>query len=196
MESAASKETIELDTSLSETSGDPPADAANRELAEAQESEVAGQATKQTANEERGMPGEKPRSSSTNDAKLVDHKSTEDISLASGSKSRPISSCTIWMGSSSGSQESSKMDELEETDLLKRDGIAIVYNPLIPNDVVPDFDPFGISTWRLQMDRDETEKLLTVAEVCLSKIAKYGQRSLSGTFRLISLRARKRLGGC
>ncbi len=58
------------------------------------------------------------------------------------------------------------MDELEEQDLLKRDGIAIVYNPLIPNDsAIPDFDPMEISTWAMSMTEDETSKLLSVAEV-------------------------------
>lgn len=57
------------------------------------------------------------------------------------------------------------MDDLQEEDLLKRDGIAIVYNPLIPNDAVPGFDPLEIGTFILRMDRDKTEKLLAVSEV-------------------------------
>ncbi len=65
-----------------------------------------------------------------------------------------LKASTIWIGSSSTTDDadevSSVMDELEEQDLLKRDGIAIVYNPLIPNDsAIPDFDPMEISTWAM-----------------------------------------------
>ena len=71
------------------------------------------------------------------------------------------------MGSSSGEQDgqSALLENIETQDLLHRDGIAIVYNPLIPNDAVPGFDPMAVSTWSFSLERDETEKVLKVAEV-------------------------------
>ncbi|TDL24273.1 FabD/lysophospholipase-like protein [Rickenella mellea] len=146
-------------TSRAVASSDPDADAANRALAETQEKELAEQTTKQSESQGKGMPGEESRK---------DISSAEDKTEGNPT-SRTMSACTIWMGSSTGSQESSKMDELEEQDLLKRDGIAIVYNPLIPNDVVPNFDPLGISTFKTQMDRVEVEKLLKVSEANFSE---------------------------
>jgi cytosolic phospholipase A2 len=49
--------------------------------------------------------------------------------------------------------------------LAERDGIGIVYMPLVPNAVAPGWDPSTISTWRREMDAGETEKLLAVAKV-------------------------------
>jgi phospholipase A2 len=57
------------------------------------------------------------------------------------------------------------MESLEEQDLLNRDGIAIVYNPLVPNEnVAPGFDPMSVSTWVVRLDKEEAEKLGKVAE--------------------------------
>lgn len=71
------------------------------------------------------------------------------------------------MGSSTGEQASSRLEDIEAEDLAKRDGIAIVYNPLIPNDMVPGFDPMSVSTWSFSMPKEESEKLLKVSEVRL-----------------------------
>lgn len=78
---------------------------------------------------------------------------------------RPIASCSIWIGSSQDADTESRFEELSEDELAKRDGIGIVYMPLIPNINVPGLDPTLISTWRREMDPEETEKLLTVAKV-------------------------------
>lgn len=61
----------------------------------------------------------------------------------------------------------SNFDELTDEELAQRDGIGIVYMPLIPNSTAaPGWDPSVISTWRREMDPDETNKLLDVAKVC------------------------------
>ena len=79
---------------------------------------------------------------------------------------RPIVSCSIWIGSSQdGDADQSRFEDLSEDELVKRDGIGIVYMPLVPNPNVPGLDPTLISTWRREMDPEETEKLLTVAKV-------------------------------
>ena len=123
---------------------------ANRTLAEAQETEATDQAHKIDRRSEAALPGE-------------GHDSQESPS----SNVRKMSSCTIWMGSSSGEQggQSALLENIETRDLMQRDGIAIVYNPLIPNDAVPGFDPMAVSTWSFSLERDETEKVLKVAEV-------------------------------
>jgi phospholipase A2 len=49
---------------------------------------------------------------------------------------------------------------------MRRDGIGIVYMPLVPNESkVPGFDPFIVSTWRRELAPEESQKLLDVAEV-------------------------------
>ena len=86
--------------------------------------------------------------------------------------SQPLSTCEVWIGSStSGDEVSARLDDLDEAALLRRDGIAVVYIPLMPNDRrVPGFDPFNISTWRREVSPDESQKLLDVAEVSSASI--------------------------
>lgn len=73
----------------------------------------------------------------------------------------------MWIGSSNTSDEASaRLDDLDEAALLSRDGISVVYIPLMPNERrVPGFDPFSISTWRREVTRDESQNLLDIAEV-------------------------------
>lgn len=84
---------------------------------------------------------------------------------------RATSPNTIWIGSSSvpSSSTSSLVESLEEQDLLQRDGIAIIYNPLVPNEnAVPNFDPMDVSTWVVRMDKEEAKLLARVSEVSVS----------------------------
>ena len=69
-----------------------------------------------------------------------------------------------------------KLEKLEEEDLMRRDGIAIVYNPLIPNDVAPGFDPMDVSTWLFSMEKKDSEKLLKVAEVSARIAPQFGTK--------------------
>ena len=80
---------------------------------------------------------------------------------------QPLQAVSIWIGSSKDSDaEQSRFDDLTEEELAERDGIGIVYIPLIPNaSIAPGWDPGTISTWRREMDPGETEKLLAVAKV-------------------------------
>ena len=75
--------------------------------------------------------------------------------------------CEVWIGSSESNElDSSRLDDLDEEALLKRDGIGIVYIPLGPNEArVPGFDPFVISTWRREVTAEESQALLDVSEV-------------------------------
>ncbi|KAI0666447.1 FabD/lysophospholipase-like protein [Trametes maxima] len=118
-------------------------DTANLKLAQTQESALAKQTDKAGATEQRGMPEEtKPPSRGQ------------------------LNTCEVWIGSSKTSNEiSARLDDLDEAALLQRDGIAVVYIPLMPNESrVPGFDPFSISTWRREVSEEESQRLLDVAE--------------------------------
>lgn len=75
--------------------------------------------------------------------------------------------CEVWIGSSKTSDNDPlRLDELDEKALSHRDGIGIVYMPLIPNEKsVPGFNPFSVSTWRRELTPTESQNLLDVAEV-------------------------------
>ncbi|KAG8747162.1 hypothetical protein FRC10_002211 [Ceratobasidium sp. 414] len=84
------------------------------------------------------------------------------------------SSAYVWIGSSTDSGPS-RIDKLDEEDLASRDGIGIVYMPLIRNEEAQRrhgghlWDPMHISTWRFELQREETDRLLTTAEGWSSK---------------------------
>ena len=95
-----------------------------------------------------------------------------DLPEGAAPASQTLSTCEVWIGSSrSEDGASARIDELDEAALLQRDGIAVVYIPLMPNDRrVPGFDPYSISTWRREVSPDESQKLLDVAEVSSASI--------------------------
>ncbi|KAI0354075.1 FabD/lysophospholipase-like protein [Trametes cingulata] len=141
------------DEGAAETSRVPPfeassPDVANLKLAQTQESALAKQTDKQGSTERRDMPKEEPKSPSRTQ----------------------YTSCEVWIGSSKSADEvSARLDDLDEAALLQRDGIAVVYIPLMPNERrVPGFDPFSISTWRREVAPEESEKLLCVAQANFS----------------------------
>lgn len=74
----------------------------------------------------------------------------------------------MWIGSSQSTEvDSSRLDDLDEEALLQCDGIGVVYIPLSPNERrMPGFDPAVISTWRREVQPEESQALLDVAEVC------------------------------
>ncbi|KAI0655037.1 FabD/lysophospholipase-like protein [Cubamyces menziesii] len=140
------------DEGAAQTSRVPPfeastPDTANMKLAQTQESALAKQTDKQGSTERREMPQD-------------DEKRTSDFPPS-------LSSCEVWIGSSQStdSEVSARLDDLDEAALLRRDGIAVVYIPLMPNERrVPGFDPFSISTWRREVSQEESQCLLDVAE--------------------------------
>lgn len=150
----------------------------NRRLARSQESEVTEQATRQESIEkkDRQIPkgesltqAEVEAKDASSDSSKDDVTFEADTSLDFGS-SRPISSCSIWIGSSKDSDaQQSRFEDLTEEELVQRDGIGIVYMPLVPHPSVPGLDPSLISTWRRELDAEETDRLLTVAKVRSSR---------------------------
>jgi phospholipase A2 len=134
---------------------------ASRRLAETQESEVKEQASRQRDIQSKGRGI--PKSTIDTQADVESTSSGEGSLIGTG---HPIASCSIWIGSSRGAEaDQSSFEGLSEEDLVKRDGIGIVYMPLVPNPKVPGLDPTLISTWRREMDPEETDKLLTAAKV-------------------------------
>ncbi|KAI0699790.1 FabD/lysophospholipase-like protein [Cerioporus squamosus] len=138
------------DEGAAETSGVPQyeastPDTANLKLAQTQESALAKQTDKTGTTERRDIPQDETDTSA---------------------RQRALSTCEVWIGSSSTSDEvSARLDDLDEAALLAKDGISVVYIPLMPNERrVPGFDPFSISTWRREVARGESQNLLDVAE--------------------------------
>ncbi|KAG8721649.1 hypothetical protein FRC08_011577 [Ceratobasidium sp. 394] len=102
------------------------------------------------------------------------------------------SSAYVWIGSSTDSGPS-RVDELDEEDLASRDGIGIVYMPLIRNEEAQRrhggdiWDPRHISTWRFELQREETDRLLTTAEMNF----KDGHQKIVRVMRVMWMRRRK-----
>ncbi|KAH8099985.1 FabD/lysophospholipase-like protein [Cristinia sonorae] len=144
------------------------ANAANLKLAHSQESALAAQTDKQESTEGRDMP------------RAASGTSTRDA---------PLSACEVWIGSSRSTEtESSRLDELDEAALLRRDGIGVVYIPLAPNEQkVPGFDPFSISTWRREVTQDESQSILDVAEANFSE----SREKIVKLLRVIWMRKRR-----
>ncbi|CAE6471750.1 unnamed protein product [Rhizoctonia solani] len=101
------------------------------------------------------------------------------------------SSAYVWIGSSIDNG-SSRVDNLEEEALASRDGIGIVYMPLIPNEEAQRrhggglWHPLDISTWRLELQREETDKLLTTAEMNF----KDGHQKIARVLKVMWIRKR------
>lgn len=102
------------------------------------------------------------------------------------------SSAYVWIGSSTDAGPS-RVDKLDEEDLASRDGIGIVYMPLVPNEEAQRrhggdlWDPMHISTWRFELQREETDKLLTTAEMNF----KDGHQKIVRVLRVMWMRRRK-----
>ena len=154
-------------------SSNSAADAANFRLSQDQESALAEQADRHMSTATREVPsGMFGMLLSWNgkmfDRLLVTFVACECLAASKiSARSAALSACEVWIGSSSSSEaESSRLDELDEEALLRRDGIGVVYIPLAPNErKVPAFDPCSVSTWRTEVTTDESQSILDVAEV-------------------------------
>ena len=120
---------------------------------------------------------------------------------------RPLASCEVWIGSSeSNPADSSRLDDLDEAALLRRDGIGVVYIPLAANEArVPGFDPSVVSTWRREVTAEESQALLDVAEVNASLFSHGSGLERKKKTRVLNERllcrqtlrtAERRLSGC
>jgi phospholipase A2 len=76
----------------------------------------------------------------------------------------------IWIGSSQPTSSSKVSDSDTEEELAFRDGIGIVYIPLVTSSMASNPGEL-VSTWRLELKQEETEGLLDVAKVCLMNVS-------------------------
>lgn len=171
----------------------------NRKLAEAQEGQIAGQQQKQKETDERGLPHSPSRASNKDDSsksppQATTPQSSEASTMAQSnllsSSTPPHSSAHLWIGTSStdgAALSSSQASELDEEALASHDGIGIIYFPLVPNKAVPDFDPLSVSTWRFDLQREESDKLIAVARANV----KGGEEMVVKVLRAMWLRKRK-----
>ncbi|QRV94152.1 phospholipase [Ceratobasidium sp. AG-Ba] len=175
---------------------------ANERIASTKEADIVGQAshqqathapmgdtssTKSQSSPSNGVPeeaGSQPEGQAGSDSKRTPDNEPEN-------DGKP-SSAYVWIGSSTDAGPS-RVDKLDEEDLASRDGIGIVYMPLIPNEEARRrhggnlWDPMHISTWRLELQREETEKLLTTAEMNF----KDGHQKIVRVLRVMWMRRRK-----
>ncbi|EMD34109.1 hypothetical protein CERSUDRAFT_86863 [Gelatoporia subvermispora B] len=135
-----------------ERAGNPSSaeEASNVKLARTQESALAKQTDKQEMTERRNLP-----------------EATDE----GQPRAPPLSTCEVWIGSSRADETAScRLDDLDEETLLRRDGLGVVYIPLMPNDrAAPGFDPFVVSTWRREVSSTESDQLLTVSAANFSE---------------------------
>lgn len=148
---------------------DPEAESASRKLAQKQEAALA----EQTDREKDSISENRTTTKGAHRNPFVFLYALMAVNFSPATESsdavtRPLSDqpCEVWIGSSESNKlDSSRLDDLDEDALLKRDGIGIVYIPLAANDAkVPGFDPFSISTWRREVTADESQALLDVSE--------------------------------
>ena len=142
-------------------------ESANLKLAQTQEAALAKQADKEDSTEARRLPNGALVNTTTYIFLACNLRPVSTESSGPDARPQSLGSCEVWIGSSTSADEvSARLDELDETALLQRDGIGVVYIPLVPNERrVPGFDPLGISTWRREVSPEESQRLLDVAEV-------------------------------
>jgi len=99
----------------------------------------------------------------------------------------PVTGCTVWIGSTSEDSSNSRVEDLDDEQLATKDGIGVVYIPQLANDAVPDFNPFSVSTFRFELSRDESEKLVRLGEANFGD----GAEKIVKLLRVMWLRKRK-----
>ncbi|BGO94444.1 hypothetical protein NBRC10512_003818 [Rhodotorula toruloides] len=108
-----------------------------------------------------------------------------------GAKEPPLGKCSIWIGSTSRSQAATcRNDNPTVDDVLARDGIALAYIPLSPDETFP--NPLEVfSTWKFDYTEEETDKLIRLAKANFTA----GEQQLKTLIKGVWLRKRKqRLG--
>ncbi|EJU04124.1 FabD/lysophospholipase-like protein [Dacryopinax primogenitus] len=149
-------------------------EAAGRRLAELQETELVGQAERQGRSSARDIPAPTSRKAGTSSA--ID--AIDPMITAKSPIPPPIAGCTIWIGSTGEDATSSKVEVLDEQELANKDGIGVVYTPQLANDrALPGFNPFSVSTFRFEISKTESDKLVRLGEVNLQE----------GTEKIVSL---------
>ncbi|BGP26941.1 hypothetical protein Rt10032_c20g6336 [Rhodotorula toruloides] len=104
-----------------------------------------------------------------------------------GAKEPPLGKCNIWIGSTSQSQAATcRNDKPTVDDVLTRDGIALAYIPLSPDETFP--NPLEVfSTWKFDYTEEETDKLIRLAKANFTA----GEQQLKTLIKGVWLRKRK-----
>lgn len=150
---------------------DAAATRAARKLAAEQEVQVEEQATKTASSSKELSGNQRTRLSSDN----ANEETIEELERV-----------YIWIGSSQTTSSPKVSDSDTEEELASRDGIGIVYIPLVTSSMVSNPGEL-VSTWRLELKQEETEGLLDVAKVHMLETALPVRShiiTLSGEFRL------------
>ncbi|KZO98758.1 FabD/lysophospholipase-like protein [Calocera viscosa TUFC12733] len=163
-----------------------PEAAAGRRLAERQESELAGQAAQQEEAGSRDIPSRPSRAE--NEASSLSTPAMEAPDMSKSAIPRPITGCTVWIGSTGDDDTSSRVDEINEESLANKDGIGVVYIPQLANErVLPGFNPFSVSTFRFELSKEESEKVVKLGEANFEE----GSEKIVNLLRIMWHRKRK-----
>lgn len=109
---------------------------------------------------------------------LPDKGTDTPPSTSSPSPAR-IRTCEVWIGSFDSNvsdDDTTRLDDLDESALLRRDGVGVVYISLAAHEErVPGFDPFVVSTWRREIEAEQPyEERLAVeaneSNTCMSDL--------------------------
>ncbi|KZT61963.1 FabD/lysophospholipase-like protein [Calocera cornea HHB12733] len=162
-----------------------PEAAAGRRLAERQESELAGQAAQQEEAGSRDIPSRPSRAANASSS------STQPLEAPTASNSaipQPITGCTVWIGSTGEDETSSRVEEIDEKNLANKDGIGVVYIPQLANEkVLPGFNPFSVSTFRFELSKEESDKVVRLGEANFEE----GSEKIVSLLRIMWHRKRK-----
>ncbi|KAG8953434.1 hypothetical protein FRC04_002276 [Tulasnella sp. 424] len=137
-----------------------PTDSAAENVASEAEMDVATQAQKQQESDSKSVPEDPVEPRATRSPSLTE---TEDSDSSSSSPPTAF----VWIGSSNSDESSAAtpIEKFDEEALAERDGIGIVYMPILANEqAVPGMDPYEISTWRTELSMEESDKLMRLAE--------------------------------
>ncbi|KAG9035347.1 hypothetical protein FRB95_011498 [Tulasnella sp. JGI-2019a] len=132
--------------------------AANVSMAQAAETEVVTQATKEV--------GELADEADSSKPHPVDLPKQQSVDPAATFPHSP-SSTYVWIGSSSseGGDVASMVNHFDEEELATKDGIGIIYMPILANEkAVPGINPQEVSTWLFEMSLEESGKLMDLAD--------------------------------
>ncbi|GAA5847216.1 hypothetical protein JCM9279_006139 [Rhodotorula babjevae] len=106
---------------------------------------------------------------------------------SSQAREPPLGRCSIWIGSTNPDHAAScRNDHPSVDDVFERDGIALAYIPLAPDDEFK--NPLEVfSTWQFEYKEDETDRLIRLAKANF----KAGEEQLKVLLKGVWLRKRQ-----
>lgn len=120
----------------------------------------------------------------------IEEAELQDKAKQQGSKSKDLSFCNVWVGTteertSEGDSPNSKEDD-EDWGLLRPDaGITVVYFPFLNNPKVPDIDPKTsdfMSTWNFVYTPDQIDSVVDLARTNFQEGAERTKRTVRAVY--------------